>query len=256
MRISKKKAFELIDQKISQFSEIMKTATYENRYNEDYEVAYYGTETLLTELFSKEEALEFRNSVTSLVAFVGGQINYTQELNDYKDHLKSCISQLKVFRSRIQDFWPYEKMEESTVLNTVPFVSMSFDEEDIEINNYFVGILKSLQIDYETGERYSRQSIPEKVKSRIASSNPFIVIFVRRHKLEEGGYTTPSWLLKELGIASGLQKDIIAFVERDIKDIAGLNYEKEVIYFERNNLKELNKATHKYLEALREHKLI
>lgn len=138
----------------------------------------------------------------------------------------------------------------------VPFVSMSFDEADRDINDYVTGILDALQIDFETGERYSKESIPQKVESRIRSSGLFIVIFVRRDKIESGGYTTPAWLLKELGLAQGVQKDVIAWVERSIKDIAGLNYEKEVIYFERDSVKEMKKATIKFLEALKEHNLV
>ena len=113
-----------------------------------------------------------------------------------------------------------------------------------------------IQIDFETGERYSKDSIPQKVQSRIRSSGLFIIIFVKRDKIESGGYTTPSWLLKELGIAQGARKDVIPWVEEGIKDIAGLNYEKEVIYFQRNNVTEIKKATIKFLEALKEHKLI
>ena len=256
MKIPKNKALKLIDDKISQFQKVLANATYNNRYGEDYTLAYYGTETLLTELFSKEEAMNFRSSVSSMVAFIGGEINYAQELQDYKEHINRCIAQLKVYRERIQNFWGTDELETATKSTIVPFVSMSFDEKDQDINQYVMGILKALQIDFETGERYSKDSIPQKVQSRIRSSDLFIIIFVKRDKIESGGYTTPSWLLKELGIAQGSRKDIIAWVEEGIKDIAGLNYEKEVIYFERNNVKKIMKATIKFLEALKEHKLI
>jgi hypothetical protein len=151
---------------------------------------------------------------------------------------------------------PADEVEIVPKPKVVPFVSMSFDEADRDINNYVTGILDALQIDFETGERYSKESIPQKVESRIRSSGLFIVIFVRRDKIESGGYTTPAWLLKELGLAQGAQKDVIAWVERGIKDIAGLNYEKEVIYFERDSVKEMKKATIKFLEALKEHNLV
>jgi len=256
MKIPKNKALKLIDDKISQFQKVLANATYNNRYGEDYTLAYYGTETLLTELFSKEEAMNFRSSVSSMVAFIGGEINYAQELQDYKEHINRCIAQLKVYRERIQNFWGTDELETATKSTIVPFVSMSFDEKDQDINQYVMGILKALQIDFETGERYSKDSIPQKVQSRIRSSDLFIIIFVKRDKIESGGYTTPSWLLKELGIAQGARKDVIAWVEEGIKDIAGLNYEKEVIYFERNNVKKIMKATIKFLEALKEHKLI
>lgn len=249
MKIPKNKALELIDEKISQFQKILSEATYDNLYDANYERAYYGTETLLTELFSKEEAMNFRSNVSSSGIPIGG-------LQDYIKHISSCIAQLKVYQERIQNFWGIDEIETMTKSKIVPFVSMSFDKSDQDINKFFTDILKSLQIDYETGERYSKESIPQKVQSRIRSSDLFIVIFVKRDRIETGGYTTPSWLLKELGIAQGDRKDVIALVERGIKDIGGLNYEKEVIYFERDNIKEIEKATTKFLEALNEHKLI
>ena len=133
---------------------------------------------------------------------------------------------------------------------------MSFNDADKEINEYVMQIIRALQINFETGERYSRESIPQKVQNRIRRSSFFIVIFVKRDKIESGGYTTPSWLIKELGIAQGSKKEVIALVEREIKDIAGLNYEKEVIYFDRNDIKEIQRATIKFPEAIYEHELI
>ncbi|MCK4348387.1 MAG: hypothetical protein KAW47_07205 [Thermoplasmatales archaeon] len=261
MKIPKNKALELIDEKISQFQKVLAEATYNNRYNEAYKLAYQGTETLLTELFSKEEATDFRSSVAIprvavMGAVMGGEIDYAKRLQDYKNHVNSCIAKLNEYRERIQIFWATNELETVTKSTVVPFVSMRFDESDQDINQYVTGLLKALQIDFEMGERYSKDSIPQKVQNRIRNSDPFIIIFVKRDKIEGGGYTTPSWLLKELGIAQGAQKEVIAWVERDIKDIAGLNYEKEVIYFERNNAKEIEKATIKFLEALKEHKLI
>ncbi|MGQ9706043.1 MAG: hypothetical protein ACUVWP_03440 [bacterium] len=54
-----------------------------------------------------------------------------------------------------------------------------------------------------------------------------------------------AWLIKELGITQGARKDVIAWVEKGIKDIDGLNYEKEVIYFDRDDLKEIKKSNNK-----------
>lgn len=259
MQISKKKALELIDNKIEQFQNILsQSISYNDRYNEAYQLAYYGTETLLTELFSNEEAMNFRTNVSSVgfVSVIGGEINYSKEIQDYKEHINRCISQLRIYKERIHNFWGVDELETVTKTKAVPFVSMSFDDADHEINQYVTGILKALQIDYKTGERYSKESIPEKVQSRIRNSDIFLIIFVRRDKIESGGFTTPSWLLKELGIAQGAGKDVIAWVEKGIKDTGGLNYEKEIIYFERNNAKEIQKATIKFLEALKEHDLV
>jgi hypothetical protein len=166
------------------------------------------------------------------------------------------MAQLKVYKERIINFWPAEEVEGTRKSALVPFVSMSFDESDREINEQFTDVLSALRIDFETGERYSKESIPDKVQSRIRSCDLFIVIFVKRDKIEGGGYTTPSWLLKELGIAQGARKSVIALVERGIKDIAGLDYEKQVIYFDRTDSKDLNKASLVFLEALKEHELV
>ena len=219
-----------------------------------YRLAYYGTKDLLTELFSIEEANGFDSSIKS--AFIGIPIKFGDAIQSYKISIHGCITRLDVYRERIQNFWEINELETETKSTIVPFVSMSFDKNDKDINEYVTGILEALQIDFETGERYYKGSIPEKVQSRIRSSDLFISILVKRDKLEGGGYAAPSWLHKELGIAQGVKKDVIAWVERDIKDIAGLNSEKEVIYFKRNDANEIEKATIKFLEALKEHKLI
>ncbi|MCJ7632769.1 hypothetical protein MUP77_10320, partial [Candidatus Bathyarchaeota archaeon] len=101
-KIPKSKALDLIDQKISQFEKILAEATYENRYNTAYDLTYYGAESLLTELFSKGEAMDFRTNVSSIH---GPDETPEQELQNYKGHIDSCIAQLKVYRDRIQNFW-------------------------------------------------------------------------------------------------------------------------------------------------------
>ena len=138
----------------------------------------------------------------------------------------------------------------------IPFLSMSFDDNDTELNEYFKNILISLKIEFTTGERYSVRSIPEKVIKRIEDADVLIIVLVKREELKAGGYSTTGWLLKELGIALGSKKGLIALVENGIKDLGGLNMEKEIIYFSRDNLVEMQKATIKFLEALKEHKLI
>ncbi|NQE45929.1 hypothetical protein C5S31_07905 [ANME-1 cluster archaeon GoMg2] len=260
MKISKAKAIQLIDQKISQFEKVR--AHYRLKYlSEAYNVAYMGTLNLLAELFSEEEMVNFREVTGASLDLVLEEHDQNMGHEYFRGHLDSCIAKLKVYKEKIQYFWPEQvemlptakKVSHSEIL---PFVSMSFDVADKDHNEYVTGILKALRIKFETGERYSKKSIPEKVQSRIRDSDLFIAIFVKRDKIESGGYTTPSWLLKELGIAQGAQKDVIAWVERGIKDIAGLNYEKEVIYFDRQDVKEIQRATIKFLEALREHGLV
>lgn len=254
MKIPKTKALGLVNEKISQFQKILVEATYDSQFNETYKLVYGGAEALLTELFSKEEADKFCVKVISLAGLFDEEDD-AQELQRYKGHINACIAELKVYRETIQNFWSDELANEKKE-NIVPFVAMSFDDSDREINEYITGLLEALRIEFRTGEQYSKDSIPEKVQSRIRGSDLFVAIFVTRDKIEGGGYTTPSWLLKELGIAQGAGKDVIALVERGIKDIAGLDYEKEVIYFERDDPTAIEKATIKLLEALKEHGLV
>lgn len=217
-------------EKIEQFEKILKHVTYENRYNGDYKQVYYGTQALIGELFSQEESKQFKRNVSGVAFLVGGgRIDREQRLRDYGNHILSCISQLKVYQERISNFWDTDKPKMVKKVKDKAFICMSFQENDKEVNNYVIGILKALEIDFDTGERYSKDSVPQKVQNRIRKSCLFIAIFVKRDRIEGGGYTTPSWLLKELGIAQGCNKDVIAWVEEDIKDIGGLNYEKEVI---------------------------
>jgi hypothetical protein len=256
MTVSKEKALELLDQKIREFETVLETATYESRYNEEYHRIYYGAKSLIEQLFSDKEVKEFSNAVNIGIVVVGGMIDYQKELNDYRVHIRKCISQLQVFKERVINFW--DTKPEKTESVAIPFVSMSFEPLDTEINDYVTGILEALEIEFETGERYSKESVPEKVKNRITNSGLFIVIFVKRNRLEDGSFTTSAWLIKEMGIAHGCKKEIIAWVEKGIseKEIANLNYEKEIIYFDRTSIEDLKKATIKFLEALKEHNLV
>jgi len=238
MKIPKAKAVELIDEKIEQFEKIAISATYENRYKEEYQLTYEGTETLLTELFSEKEAMNFRIAVQ-----VPPQIHPLAEFDprvrvlEYMEHINKCVTKLKVYRERIDNFWPSDEIETTSRTSIVPFVAMSFDGVDKDLNEYITGVLKALHINFVTGEPYSKKSIPEKVQERIANCGLIISIFVRRDEIKDGGYTTPPWLVGEVKYAQGKGKDVIAWVEKGIKDIAGLNLEKELIYFVRDDVK-------------------
>lgn len=247
MRITKSRALELIDEKISQFEEIIEKSPHYVDLGplfEKYKEVHLGTVHLVVELFSEEEAKKFE-------AASGDMPKYESDVR-YKS--KKCLFLLKSYRDRIQKFWPDDKSEITKKI-IIPFVSMSFSEKDSDINKYFTGILDALQIDFETGERYSKESIPEKVKNRIKSCDLLIGILVKRYETINGRFKTPEWLIKEIGIAQGAGKDVIVLVERGVTDIAGLKSEKEIIYFERGNSKEIQTATLKFLEALKEHGL-
>lgn len=128
MKNSKNHALNLIDSKILQFQKILNDATYENRYNEEYHLAYYGTENLLKELFSEEEAKNFRNNVTIHFVFFGDEIDYAQELQDYKNHIERCISQLKVYREKIQTFWDDGLNRIEIIYNLIKGISNSWKQ--------------------------------------------------------------------------------------------------------------------------------
>ena len=254
MNISKTKAIQLIDEKISQFEMVDDVGT-------EYDVAYGGTLNLLAELFDDAEVNRFRESTNTSLDLALKKYEQNHGLAGIRVHLKGCIAKLIVYKEKIQNFWldPDEVVSTAKTASPskiIPFVSMSFDDADKDINEYVTGILKALQINYKTGERYSKESIPEKVQNRIRDSDLFIAIFVKRDKIESGDYTTSSWLLKELGIAQGALKDVIIWVEQGIKDTADLNYEKELIYFDRQDVQVMQRATITFLEALREHELV
>jgi predicted nucleotide-binding protein len=105
-------------EKIGQFRDVLKKATYENKYDEEYSLAYHGTETLIEELFSKEEAMDFRRNVTFPDIVIGGRENPEEELQDYKKHIGRCITQLKVYHERISNFWQNEKAEKAIEAKT------------------------------------------------------------------------------------------------------------------------------------------
>ena len=77
-----------------------------------------------------------------MVDFIGGKIDYAKELQDYKEHINTCIVQLKVYRERIQNFWGTDELETVTKSTIVPFVSMSFNPlQNVTIQQAFVGFL-------------------------------------------------------------------------------------------------------------------
>ena len=106
MKVSKNKALKLIDEKIENFSRILNRANISNMYDQEYEEIYYGTESVISNLYSKEKSMDFRRNVRSNVIVSGRSESF--KLQDYKKHIESCISQLKVYKSNVQTFWGKE----------------------------------------------------------------------------------------------------------------------------------------------------
>lgn len=104
MMQNKDEILNLIDKKISLFQKISSEATYENINGEEYDLAYYGTKYLIQKIYSEKESQKFANNTQDPVAFFGDETDYYQKLKDYKDHISRCISQLRVYRERVETF--------------------------------------------------------------------------------------------------------------------------------------------------------
>ena len=79
-------------------------------YDQEYEEIYYGTESVISDLYSKEESMDFRRNVSSNTIVSGRSESF--KLQDYKKHIESCISQLKVYKSNVQNFWGYQNVDD------------------------------------------------------------------------------------------------------------------------------------------------
>jgi len=254
MDISKTKALSLINQKIAEFEKLLRDATPTDVYDVNHYRVYRSAQLVIERLFGKGRVQQFRDHVELPVW--NPYAHAYKILEEYRNHLARCVAVLEGYYEELDVFLAHEEDVDGSCSGLATFIAMSFDEEDAIVNQYVTGILNALGIEFETGERYSKGSIPQKVRNRISACDVFIVVFVRRHELKEGGYATPPWLVKELGHAQAEEKDIIAWVEREITDIAGLEADKEIIYFDRSDPAEMQSATLKFLEALKEHGLL
>jgi len=137
------------------------------------------------------------------------------------------------------------------------FVSKSFDLADRELNGYFERLLGAAGIAIATAEDYTDEPIPVRVE-RILSECDFLVgIYVIKYEdTTKSKVVTSQWLMRETFTAHGQKKKFIALVEKGVNDVAGLNIDKELIYFDRNDLVSMKEATIKFVQALRWHKLI
>lgn len=137
------------------------------------------------------------------------------------------------------------------------FVSKSFDIGDRPINSYFERVMMAAGIDLVTAEDYTGESIPQRVE-RILSGCDFLVgIYVIRYEdSTKQKVVTSQWIMRETFTAHGQGKDFIALVEEGVNDTAGLQMDKELIFFRRDDLISMQEATIKFLQALRWHGLI
>lgn len=137
------------------------------------------------------------------------------------------------------------------------FLSKSFDFADSELNSYFERLMRAAGVPFRTAEEYTGEPINIKIE-RILSECDFLVgIYVVRYVDPATNSThTSEWLMGETYMAKGQGKKYIALVEEGVAHLAGLSSETELIYFNRNDLKSMEEATVKFIQALRWHKLI
>jgi len=220
---------------------------------DDYESTRKQLIQLDEELFGNLKIIDLGTPETN--SFISGGKGYylPSNFNGFKIEILKAQRNFEIYEQTIKTANPsvsHKKIVKSA------FLSISFDNKDKKLNDYFKKILEALKINYETGERYSKDNIPDKIKKKIENCDLIIVVFVKRDELSKGGHSTPAWLIKELAHAQAKGKEAIALVEEDIKDIAGLKMEKEIISFKRDHHTKMLEASIKFLEALKEHGLV
>lgn len=136
-------------------------------------------------------------------------------------------------------------------------MSKSFEIADRQVNSYFERLMLAAGVEIATAEEYTDEPIPMRVE-RVLSECDFLVgIYVIRYEdVERKKVVTSQWLMRETFTAHGQGKKFIALVEDGVNDTAGLNLDKELIYFRRDDLGSMQEATIKFVQALHWHKLV
>ena len=151
----------------------------------------------------------------------------------------------------------YKDDYDKIIKSPLTFVSKSFDDKDKEINEYFENILNALNIKFITAEKYAGIPVQNKVEDLISKCDFLIGIYVKRYKnAKKSMVLTSQWLIRETHFAKAKGAKIIILVEEGITDIGGLESDIELIYFNRGDLKSIQRSTVRFLEALRWHKII
>lgn len=109
MSISKAKALQLFDAQITIAEEKRRSATYENRYDDLYDLAIDGGENLISSLLGENEAKKYRTSVNGIP--IGGSGNRVLDMQQYDIDMGRCITQLQIYRRQIETLWPDESSE-------------------------------------------------------------------------------------------------------------------------------------------------
>ena len=91
----------ILEKKIEEFNVLIENATYENKYGTDYNRVYSDAEQIICEFFGIREGGNFRMNVTS-GAWIPTEVDKEAEVQDYKEHLNTCITQLKLYKRKVE----------------------------------------------------------------------------------------------------------------------------------------------------------
>ena len=198
--MSKTRAIEVIDRMIAQLQGLLKE--HGNQQGMEYEALVQSAYKFVAEL-DPDHGQSF------------GPI--AGRTRDIRGDNEDFITGLLALKMHIENTWS-EDSESAELANIpIPFVAKSFRDQDKEINSYFEAILKALSIEYKTGERYSPDSIPEKIRKRISDADICIGILARREELKTGKCTTGPTMIRELEMAQGQGKSIIVLAEEGLR---------------------------------------
>lgn len=137
------------------------------------------------------------------------------------------------------------------------FVSKSFNLADREVNSYFERLMHAAGIETATAEAYTDEPIPTRVERVLSECDFLIGIYVIRYEdVDKKTVVTSQWLMRETFTAHGQGKKFIALVEDGVTDTAGLNLDKELIYFDRGDRISMQEATIRFVQALHFHGLV
>lgn len=128
------------------------------------------------------------------------------------------------------------------------FVSCRYAQEDIEIVDHFVEIIKSHGFDLFIADWPEPRSVPQKVRSHIRNRDGLIAIMT---KMPEYPTRTSDWIQNEVGMAFAFDKPILAFVEMGISIEGIIPLITNYVFFDRGNLVEASLDINKFLTALR-----
>jgi hypothetical protein len=104
MSISKEQALQLFDEQIAKAEEKRRSATYENRYDDLYNLVVDGGESLISSHLGEDEAKKYRRNVHGIPS--GDTGNRVLDMQIYDSHVGRCITQLQIYRRQIGTQWP------------------------------------------------------------------------------------------------------------------------------------------------------